>query len=84
MTTDKDRQIEEMVERQLHHRRPDDDSRERLMLQIRNLLNIVFMIMAVAGAVVYAKYDIVVGGWLIGAAVVVKTVEVAIRLFKFR
>ena len=86
MTTDKEQQIDELVNNQMrHHRRPDDDdSRERMMLQIRNILNIVFMILAVVGAIVYVKFDIVVGGWLIGAAVVVMTFEVAIRLFKVR
>ena len=53
-----------------------------MMLKIRNVLNIVFMILAVVGAVLYVKYDVVTGGWIIGTAVVVKTAEVAIRLFK--
>ena len=74
---DKNQQIDEMVESRLHHRRPDDTTdKERMMLKIRNVLNIVFMILAVVGAV------LVTGGGIIGTAVVVKTAEVAIRLFK--
>lgn len=53
-----------------------------MMLRIRNVLNIVFMILAVVGAVVYIKVDLETGGWIIGTAVVIKTVEVALRLFK--
>ena len=80
---DKNQQIDEMVESRLHHRRPDDTTdKERMMLKIRNVLNIVFMILAVVGAGLYVKYDVVTGGWIIGTAVVVKTAEVAIRLFK--
>ena len=83
MTTDKDRQIEEIVKSRLHHSHLDDENpRELLMLKIRNILNIVFMLLALVGAVAYVTYDVPTGGWIIGAAVIVKTVEVAIRLFK--
>ena len=60
----------------------EKDKKEQMMLRIRNVLNIVFMILAVVGAVVYIKVDLETGGWIIGTAVVIKTVEVALRLFK--
>lgn len=83
MTTDKERQIDEMVRRKLHHSHLDDENpREVMMLRIRNILNIIFMLLAVVGAVVYVAYDVPTGGWIIGAAVIVKSVEVALRLFK--
>ena len=83
MTNDNSKKIDELVETQMRHRRPDDfDKKEQLMLRIRNVLNIVFMILAVVGAVVYLKVDLETGGWIIGTAVVIKTVEVALRLFK--
>ena len=52
------------------------------MLKIRNVLNVVFMLLAVVGAIVYATFNASTGGWIIGAAVIVKTVEVSLRLFK--
>lgn len=83
MTTDKDQQIDEIVKSRLHHSQlNDEDPREVLMLKIRNVLNVVFMLLAVVGAVVYVTYDVPTGGWVIGAAVIVKSVEVALRLFK--
>ena len=83
MTNDNAQKIDEMVETQMRHRRPGDyDNKERMMLKIRNVLNIVFMILAVVGAVIYVKVDLETGGWIIGTAIVIKTVEVALRLFK--
>ncbi|MGN0282945.1 MAG: mechanosensitive ion channel protein MscS [Prevotella sp.] len=83
MTTEKEQKIDEMVKSRLHRRILDDeDSREKMMLRVRNVLNVVFMLLAVIGAVVYVSYDVPTGGWIIGAAVIVKTVEVAFRLFK--
>ena len=61
------------------HRRPASEDK---YFKIRNVLNIVFMLLAVVGAVVYVTYDVPTGGWVIGAAVIVKSVEVALRLFK--
>ena len=53
MTNDNSKKIDELVETQMRHRRPDDfDKKEQLMLRIRNVLNIVFMILTVVGAVV--------------------------------
>ena len=83
MTNDNSKKIDELVETQMRHRRPNDfDKKEQMTLRIRNVLNIVFMILAVVGAVVYIKVDLETGGWIIGTAVVIKTVEVALRLFK--
>ena len=83
MTTDKERQIDEMVKSRLrHHSLDDEDPRELMMLKIRNVLNVVFMLLAVVGAIVYATFNASTGGWVIGAAVIVKTVEVSLRLFK--
>ena len=80
---DNNQKIDQMVEDQLrHHHRENINDKERMMLRIRNVLNLVFMILAVVGAVVYIKFDLETGGWLIGTAVVIKTFEVAIRLFK--
>ena len=89
--------IDQMVEDRLRHHRQDITSdKERMMLRIRNVLNIIlslmlrirnvlnllFMVLAVVGVVVYIKFDLETGGWIIGTAIVIKTVEVALRLFK--
>lgn len=75
--------IDQMVEDRLRHHRQDITSdKERMMLRIRNVLNLLFMVLAVVGVVVYIKFDLETGGWIIGTAIVIKTVEVALRLFK--
>lgn len=83
MMMDNNQIIDQMVEDRLRHHRQDITSdKERMMLRIRNVLNLLFMVLAVVGVVVYIKFDLETGGWIIGTAIVIKTVEVALRLFK--
>ena len=78
MTNDNSKKIDELVETQMRHRRPDDfDKKEQMMLRIRNVLNIVVMRLAIVGAVIKIKFDLETGCWIIGTAVVIKTGEVA-------
>lgn len=56
-------------------------------LRLRNILNIIFMIGAVVGVVMFVKspltvFGVSLGGIIIGAAVIVKIFEVGIRMFK--
>lgn len=63
--------------------RPEDDRH----LRLRNGLNIVFMVAAVVGVALYLKspatlFGVSLGGILIGFALVVKAVEVVVRMLK--
>ena len=81
MTTDKEQQIDELVNNQMrHHRRPDDDdSRERMMLQIRNILNILFLIMALSAVITYFVADFKTFLYVCGVAFFFKLMEFYIR-----
>ena len=83
MTNDNSKKIDELVETQMPHKQPKKKKKKKQIKQrIRNMHKNDFMILAVVGAVVYIKVDLETGGWIIGTAVVIKTVEVALRLFK--
>ena len=56
-------------------------------LQLRNILNIIFMIAAIVGVLLYvyspaALFGVSLGGIIIGFAIVVKAVEVVVRMLK--
>lgn len=56
-------------------------------LRLRNTLNIIFMIGAVVGVIMFVKspltiFGVSLGGIIIGIAVIVKIFEVGIRMFK--
>lgn len=75
-------EIDEIVERQqaARHRKPDD--RELRMRQIRNVLNIVFMVIAVVGVAVYLGGNQTTGIYVFIASMPFKLIEVAIRILK--
>jgi hypothetical protein len=60
------------------HRKPKGDN----MLPFRNVLNIIFMLLALAGVVVYLWVDDTVGTYMVLAAMVIKMVECCIRMIK--
>ena len=62
------------------HQRPD--TLKKNILRIRNILNIVFMILAVAGLYWCWKVDYNSGIYIIFAAMTIKFVEAAIRFLK--
>lgn len=65
---------------QLHrrHRRKEDAPRDSF-LKLRNWLNIIFMVGAIAGVSVYLLHDRTVGTIVVLAAMVFKIVESALR-----
>ena len=60
------------------HRKPKGDT----MLPFRNVLNIIFMLLAIAGVVVYLWVDDTVCTYMVLAAMVIKMVECCIRMIK--
>lgn len=65
---------------QLHHRRRGEEStRHNSSVKLRNWLNLIFMIGAVAGVLVYFFGDQTIGTIVILVAMVFKIVESAIR-----
>ena len=75
-------EIDQIVDRQktLHHKRQDD--RELKMRQIRNVLNIIFMVAAVVGVIVYLNGNRTTGIYIFIGSMPFKLVELAIRLLK--
>ena len=62
----------------LGHRKRDDDN----MLKFRNVLNIIFMVMAVIGVVLYFTQYRTIGTYVLLAAMAVKMVECCIRMLR--
>lgn len=70
-----------MIEKPLHSSTEDNDSRGRYAV-LRQILNIVFMVGAVAGVIVYLNGNRTVGIVIILASMVFKFVECVLRLLK--
>ena len=64
----------------LQHRRRVEDAPKNNHLRLRNVLNVIFMLLAIVGGAVYYWSDQIVGAIIIMVAVVFKLVESAIRI----
>lgn len=64
-----------------HHRRPEGN-KQKMILRLRNILNIIFMIGAIIGVGYYLKVDHTTGIYIIFASMIFKFIESAIRLLK--
>ena len=64
----------------LQHRRRGEDAPKNNHLRLRNVLNVIFMLLAIVGGAVYYWSDQLVGAIIIMVAVVFKLVESAIRI----
>ncbi len=62
------------------HRRRDEQVPDNNRLRLRNVLNIIFMLLTIAGLVIYYCSDHTVGTIVILVAVVFKIVESALRI----
>lgn len=62
-----------------HHYRKEDGFREAGYLKVRNVLNLIFMLGALAGLIVYWKVDHTTGIIIILVAMAFKLVECALR-----
>ncbi len=61
-----------------HHRQRGDDN----MLKFRNVLNIIFMVMAIIGVIIYFTEYRTIGTYVLLAAMAVKMVECCIRMLR--
>ena len=61
-----------------HRRERGDDN----MLKFRNVLNIIFMVMAIIGVIVYFTEYRTIGTYILLASMAVKMVECCIRLLR--
>lgn len=75
-------EIDEIVERQqaLHQRRHND--RQLKIRRIRNILNIAFMVLALAGVTIYLIGHRDMGLYIIIASLPFKFIDAAIRILK--
>lgn len=64
----------------LSHRHRGEQAPDNNRLRLRNVLNIIFMLLAIAGLVIYYSFDHTVGTIVILVAVVFKIVESALRI----
>lgn len=60
------------------HRRPDNDR----LLQLRNVLNVIFMLGAIVGVFFYVSADKETGTYIILGAMVFKIAESSLRLLR--
>ncbi|MGM9704946.1 MAG: hypothetical protein ACI3YB_03035 [Prevotella sp.] len=65
-----------------HHRNGNETKNEDRFFKIRNILNIIFMIVAVVGMLVYYTIDHTSGIVTILTSIVFKLAECCLRLFR--
>lgn len=82
MTTDYNEQdltpSDDFQSRRRSHRKPASDQ----LLGFRNVLNIIFMLLAVVGVAIYVWGDSIVGTYIIIAGMAFKMVECCLRMLK--
>lgn len=79
MTNTDNTEQQETLQRPQHtHRRPAKDQ----MFVFRNILNIIFMILAVVGVVVYIFSDERIGIYIVLTAMAFKITECCLRMLK--
>ena len=60
------------------HRKPANDQ----LLGFRNVLNVIFMLLALVGVVVYVWFDSTIGTYIVLAGMAFKMVECCIRMLR--
>ncbi len=63
------------------HRRPANSGSDPLFT-LRNILNIIFMLAAIAGVVVYVWVDNTIGTYIVLGAMAIKMVECCLRMLR--
>lgn len=66
----------------INHNKQFKDKRQVRMFKIRNVLNILFMVIAIVGIAVYFLTSHTVGTYIVLASCVFKFVECSLRLIK--
>lgn len=76
--TQETEEVQEVFSRRRTHRKPASDQ----LLGFRNVLNIIFMILAIVGVVVYLWVDSTIGTYIVIGGMAFKMVECCIRMLK--
>ena len=63
-----------------HRKRTEPLNQNRKHSRLRNILNLIFMIGAIVGVLIYFYSDVTLGTYIILAAIGIKLVECSIRL----
>ena len=71
-------EVQEGLPHRRRHRKPASDQ----LLGFRNVLNIIFMVMAIIGVIVYFSEYRTIGTYILLASMAVKMVECCIRLLR--
>ena len=71
-------EVQEILPRRRSHRKPASDQ----LLGFRNVLNIIFMILALVGVVVYVWFDSTVGTYIVIGGMAFKMVECCLRMLR--
>ncbi len=75
-------EIDRIVEQRLSERHNKPDNKALTLRKARNVLNLVFMLGAVAGITVYLSGNRTMGTYIVLAAMVFKIIEAAIRILR--
>lgn len=71
-------EVQEGLPRHRRHRKPASDQ----LLGFRNVLNIIFMVLAIIGVVVYLWFDSTIGTYIVIGGMAFKMVECCIRMLR--
>lgn len=71
-------EVQEGLPRYRRHRKPASDQ----LLGFRNVLNIIFMVLAIIGVVVYLCVDSTIGTYIVIGGMAFKMVECCIRMLR--
>ena len=71
-------ETQEGFPRRRSHRKPASDQ----LLGFRNVLNIIFMVLAIIGVVIYVWFDSTIGTYIVIGAMAFKMVECCLRMLK--
>jgi len=65
-----------------HHTQPKLNNGKDSMFKYRNIINVAFMVLAITGVIIYTKSDFkITGAVVLIIAVVLKFIEVSLRMF---
>lgn len=73
--------MEESIVKPPHREHTEKENNEKPFLKVRNILNIIFMLGALIGVLIYFFSDHTIGIYVILVAMVFKMVEASLRMF---
>lgn len=83
MTIEENGQSQDELWRRFHrHRKADDDTDKGQFYQMRQWLNVFFIVLAILGMIVWYTYSPKIGGITLISAVAFKFTELSLRIMK--